>query len=154
MDQNDDIFMTVQRLWDNKKTMCLIVLEEELIKIAEAIAHHACIPDSTRKMLGLPSVVDRMKTFEQSMNVLVERFKRTTNEEQGKQVFIDDVKQLVVDMKVVLEHGFGPGNDALHFPRFYATSWDGVTCTVNADDADDKASPSKLRSRKRQCRRQ
>ena len=82
MDQNDDIFMTVQRLWDNKKTMCLIVLQEELIKIAEAIAHHACIPDSTRKMLGLPSVVDRMKT---------ERFKRTTNEEQGKQVFIDDV---------------------------------------------------------------
>jgi hypothetical protein len=30
-----------------------------------------------------------MKTFEQSLNVLVERFNRTTNEEQGKQVFVD-----------------------------------------------------------------
>ena len=144
---DDSIFMTVQWLWDNKKTMCLIVLKEELIKIAEAIADHASIPASTHKVMGLPSVLDRMKTFEQSLNVLVERFNRTTNEEQGKQVFVDDIQQLVVDMKVVLEHGLHTGNDALHFPRFHTMPRD------NTADTDDKASPRKLRASKRQCKR-
>ena len=107
-DSDDNICNGVQHLFNQKRTTCKRKIDHELkqvdqklqdLKRRDAPANN-CKPGMVYSKLGC------MQAYHDALETLLQRFQKATNEQEGKDDFRYDIKQIEHDMNIVLAAGW------------------------------------------------
>ena len=103
-DSDDNVFNAVQHTFNQKRKTCKRKIREKMKQVALDLDQHNA--SGKRGKCGLFSKLECMQEYHAALNTLLRRFDRATTEEEGKDDFRYDIKQIEHDMKVVFAAGW------------------------------------------------
>ena len=107
-DSDDNIFTATQHSFNQKRTTCIYKITDERKQVDQHIQYIDQHDPSAKRRgrYGLYSKLECMREYHAALTTLLERFERATTEEEGKDDFRYDIKQIERDMKVVFAAGW------------------------------------------------
>ena len=119
-DSEDDVCNGVQHVFNQKRETCKRNIYDELKQAAQDIQDLDCRNASAKrgKQGKLFSKLECMQEYHAALKTLLDRFDRATNEQEGKDDFRYDIKQIEHDMKVVFAAGWENVKNIMAFGGF------------------------------------
>ena len=119
-DSEDDVCNGVQHVFNQKREACKRKIYDELKPVAQDIQDLDRRNASAKrgKQGKLFSKLECMQEYHAALKTLLDRFDHATNEQEGKDDFRYDIKQIEHDMKVVFAAGWENVKNIMAFGGF------------------------------------
>ena len=119
-DSEDDVCNGVQHVFNQKRETCKRKIYDELKQAAQDIQDLDRRNASAKrgKQGKLFSKLECMQEYHAALKTLLDRFDHATNEQEGKDDFRYDIKQIEHDMKVVFAAGWESVKSIMAFGGF------------------------------------
>lgn len=151
---DDDVMQGGIRQHDDKRMNCIRTIQTKYDEVCTELNHMASSNPSALRVKVMDTTVLRLvKDYCKALITLIRRFKKATNERDGKDAFREDIVKIESDMHIIIAAGWKGYPNIVPAGGFVpADTLDASAggSTLNFDmPSIDPSTPRRLRSRKR-----